>query len=303
MPKLPDAVHIIEVGPRDGLQNEPEHIATDTKLAFIRALQAAGLPTIEATSFVHPKAIPQLADSGAVATQLDHSAACEWMALVPNDKGLQRAIDAGLKRIAVFTAASDAFTEKNIRMSVAQSLETFAGVVEQARSAHMTVRGYVSTAFVCPYAGEIDTAKVVDVSKALWAMGCDEIAISDTIGAAAPTDIHRVVEAVAQALPIDRIALHLHDTYGTALANIYAGLEIGVTRFDASAGGLGGCPYAKGASGNVATEDLVYLFDRMGIQTGVDLGKLFAASNLIAKALNRDLPSKQWQRLHAASIA
>ncbi len=300
MPKLPDAVHIIEVGPRDGLQNEPEHIATDTKLAFIRALQAAGLPTIEATSFVHPKAIPQLADSGDVATELDHSAACEWMALVPNDKGLQRAIDAGLKRIAVFTAASDAFTEKNIRMSVAQSLDTFAGVVEQARSANMTVRGYVSTAFVCPYAGEIDTAKVVDVSNSLWAMGCDEIAISDTIGAAAPTDVHRVVDAVASRLPIDRIALHLHDTYGTALANIYAGLEIGVTRFDGSAGGLGGCPYAKGASGNVATEDLVYLFDRMGIQTGVDLDKLFAASNLIATALNRDLPSKQWQRLRAA---
>jgi len=300
MANLPDAVHIIEVGPRDGLQNEPEQIPTETKLAFIRALNDAGLPTIEATSFVHPKAIPQLADSGDVAAQLDQYASCTWMALVPNEKGLQRAIDAGFKRIAVFTAASDAFTEKNIRMSVAQSLDTFAAVVEQARNAKMSVRGYVSTAFVCPYAGEIETSKVVDVSQALWSMGCDEIAISDTIGAAAPTDIQRVVGAVAEQLPIDRIALHLHDTYGTALANIYAGLEMGVARFDAAAGGLGGCPYALGASGNVATEDLVYLFDRMGIKTGVDLKKLFTASNLISIALKRALPSKQWQRLRAA---
>lgn len=300
MGKLPASVHIVEVGPRDGLQNEPEQIPTETKLVFIRALQAAGLPTIEAMSFVHPKAIPQLADSGDVAAALDPPANCEWMALVPNEKGLQRAIDSGIKRVAVFTAASDAFTQKNIRMTIAESLDTFATVVKHARAANMSVRGYVSTAFVCPYAGEIETQSVVNVASALWSMGCDEVAVSDTIGAAAPTDIQRVVEALTTVVPLDRIALHLHDTYGTALANVYAGLEAGVARFDASAGGLGGCPYAPGAAGNLATEDLVYLLDRMGIRTGVKLEKVFAASQLIAAALGRALPSKQWQRLRAA---
>lgn len=297
--ELPGRVHIVEVGPRDGLQNEPEQIATDRKIEFIRNLCAAGLSTVEATSFVHPRAIPQLADSGDVMAQLGDVGDVEIMALVPNAKGLERAIVAGLQRIAVFTAASDAFTQKNINMTVAESLDVFGAVVEQAIAAGMTVRGYVSTAFVCPYAGEIDKSRVRDVCEKLIAMGCDEVAVSDTIGAAAPKDVFATLGHVLESIPIEKVALHLHDTYGTALANVYAGLQLGVARFDSSAGGLGGCPYAKGASGNLATEDLVYFLDRMGIETGVDLTRVFEASSRIAEALNRPLPSKQWQRLSA----
>ncbi|MCA9255443.1 MAG: hydroxymethylglutaryl-CoA lyase [Phycisphaerales bacterium] len=298
--ELPARVHLVEVGPRDGLQNEPEHIPTDRKVAFIRKLCAAGLPTVEATSFVHPKAIPQLADSGDVMANLGDTGAVEIMALVPNAKGLERAIASGLKRIAVFTAASDAFTRKNINMSVAESLDTFAPVVERAMATGMSVRGYVSTAFVCPYAGEIDKRVVRDVCDKLRQMGCDEIAVSDTIGAAAPRDIFATVGHVLESIDVGNVALHLHDTFGTALANVYAGLELGVARFDASAGGLGGCPYAKGASGNLATEDLVYFLDRMGIETGVSLNRVFEASSYIAETLGRPLPSRQWQRLRAA---
>jgi len=259
---LPSRVTIVEVGPRDGLQNEPEPIETADKIAFIAKLAAAGLPTIEATSFVHPRAIPQLADSSEVMAGLADTGNATIMALVPNEKGLERAVVAGLKRIAVFTAASNAFTKKNINMTVAESLDVFAVVVGKARAAGMTVRGYVSTAFVCPYAGEIDKSRVRNVSEKLIAMGCDEVAISDTIGAAAPRDVFSTVGHVLESIPVERIALHFHDTYGTALANVYAGLQLGIARFDASAGGLGGCPYAKGASGNLATEDLVYFLDK-----------------------------------------
>lgn len=298
---LPSRVHIVEVGPRDGLQNEPEQIDTASKIEFIRRLCAAGLPTIEATSFVHPKAIPQLADSAEVMSLLGDVGNIELMALVPNMKGLQRAIEARLERIAVFTAASDAFTQKNINMTVAESIDTFSTVVQQALEVGMTVRGYVSTAFVCPYAGEIDKSRVRDVCEKLIEMGCDEVAISDTIGAAAPKDILATVSHVLESIPVERIALHLHDTYGTALCNVYVGLQLGVSRFDASAGGLGGCPYAKGASGNLATEDLVYFLDRMGIESGVNLDRVFAASSFIADALGRALPSRQWKRLRAAA--
>lgn len=297
--ELPSRVHIVEVGPRDGLQNEPEQIPTQTKIEFIRKLCAAGLPTVEATSFVHPKAIPQLADSGDVMSQLADVGNAEIMALVPNARGLERAIESGLKRVAVFTAASDAFTQKNINMSVAESLDVFRDVVAGALAGGMSVRGYVSTAFVCPYAGEIPKSRVRDVCEKLIAMGCDEVAISDTIGAAAPKDILSTVGHVLESIPLAKVALHLHDTFGTALVNVYAGLQLGVARFDASAGGLGGCPYAKGASGNLATEDLVYFLDRMGIETGVDLTRVFEASSGIAEVLNRPLPSKQWQRLNA----
>ncbi|MCB9852220.1 MAG: hydroxymethylglutaryl-CoA lyase [Phycisphaerales bacterium] len=297
--ELPTRVHIVEVGPRDGLQNEPEQIPTQGKIEFIQKLCAAGLPTVEATSFVHPKAIPQLADSGDVMSQLADVGDTEIMALVPNARGLERAIAADLKRIAVFTAASDAFTQKNINMSVAKSLDVFSDVVAGALAGGMSVRGYVSTAFVCPYAGEIDKSRVRDVCEKLIAMGCDEVAVSDTIGAAVPKDILGTVGHVLESIPLDKVALHLHDTFGTALANVYAGLQLGVARFDASAGGLGGCPYAKGASGNLATEDLVYFLDRMGIETGVNLERVFEASSGIAKVLNRVLPSKQWQRMRA----
>lgn len=298
--ELPSRVHVVEVGPRDGLQNESALIPTGDKIAFIRKLCAAGLPTVEATSFVHPKAIPQLADSGDVMSQLGDVGDVEIMALVPNAKGLERAIASGLKRIAVFTAASDAFTQKNINMTVAESLDVFGGVVDAAIAAGMHVRGYVSTAFVCPYAGEIDKSRVRDVCEKLIAMGCDEVAVSDTIGAAAPTDVMSTVGHVLESIDIEKVALHFHDTYGTALANVYAGLQLGVARFDASAGGLGGCPYAKGASGNLATEDLVYFLDRMGIETGVDLSRVFKASSQIANVLGRSLPGKQWQRMRAA---
>lgn len=299
MVTLPQRVKIVEVGPRDGLQNEPEPIPTATKLAFIRKLAEAGLSQIEVTSFVHPKAIPQLADAIDVAKSLPDVPGVIYSALVPNQKGLDRAIDAGIRRIAVFTAASDEFTRKNINMSVDESFGVFEPVVRAAISQGISVRGYVSTAFVCPYAGEIPRERVLDVSLRLLSMGCDEIAISDTIGAAAPRDIDQTVGYVAGKIPVGKIALHLHDTYATALANVYAGLQMGVAIFDASAGGLGGCPYAKGAAGNLATEDLIYFMDRMGIETGVDLNRVAAASNVVAATLGRQLPSKQWLRLKA----
>mgnify|MGYP002623268874 FL=1 len=300
MSKLPTQVKIVEVGPRDGLQNEPGRIPTDLKLAFIAKLAESGLREIEATSFVHPKAIPHLADAVEVAGRLPSSAGVTYSALVPNQKGLDRALESGIRRIAVFTAASDSFTKKNINMTVDESLATFAPVVKAALAAGLTVRGYVSTAFVCPYEGDVSKDRVLDVTNRLLEMGIDEVAVSDTIGAAAPTDIDATVGHLLKAIPAEKLAIHLHDTYGTALANILAGLQIGITTFDSSAGGLGGCPYAPGASGNLATEDLVYMLDRMGIATGVDLQRVFEASSLIAKELNRSLPSRQWQRLSAA---
>ena len=302
------SVRIVEVGPRDGLQNEPSPIPTEVKVRFVRGLVAAGLREIEVTSFVHPKAIPQLADAAEVLESLDAPAARaaeaaggpRYSALVPNPRGLERAIASGIGRIAVFTAASDAFTQANILMSVAESLEVFSPVVSAARAAGLSVRGYISTAFTCPYAGEVPEHRVREVTAVLAAMGCDELAISDTTGAAAPRDIRRVLEAVASEVPVDRLALHLHDTCGTALANVQAGWDAGVRCFDASAGGLGGCPYAPGAAGNLATEDLVYFLERQGIDTGIDLEAVFRASSLVAEVLGRPLPGKNWQRLAAA---
>ncbi len=297
MAMLPGEVKIVEVGPRDGLQNESAPIATDKKLAFIRALAAAGLRQIEATSFVNPKAIPQLADAVEVARGLPAMPGVTYSALVPNQKGLDRAIETGTKRIAVFTAASESFTRKNINMTIDESLATFAPVVSTALAKGMTVRGYVSTCFVCPYEGDIDQEKVRVVSQRLLDMGCDEIAVSDTIGAAAPTDVLDTVGHLLQSIPRGKIALHFHDTYGTALANVLAGLQLGITTFDASAGGLGGCPYAPGAAGNLATEDLVYMLERMNLRTGIDINKLVAAVALIAGDLSRPIASKQWRRL------
>lgn len=303
MADLPKRVKIVEVGPRDGLQNEPEPIPTNIKLNFIDALARAGLTHIEATAFVHPKAIPQLADALDVARNLPPHSGVEYSALVPNQRGLDRATESGIRRIAVFTAASDEFTKKNINMSVDESLAVFQPVIASAIAGDMTVRGYVSTSFVCPYAGEISKERVLDVAKRLLDLGCNEIAISDTIGAAAPCDIDRTVGHILQFVPATQIALHLHDTYGTALANVLAGLQLGISTFDASAGGLGGCPYANGASGNLATEDLVYFLDRMGIESGVRLNDVAMASMLIADQLKRELPSKQLKRLNAARRA
>ncbi|MCG8408743.1 MAG: hydroxymethylglutaryl-CoA lyase [Phycisphaerales bacterium] len=301
MPELPEQVQIVEVGPRDGLQNEPENVTTAHKLAFIGHLAKAGLTQIEATSFVHPKAVPQLADAMDVISGLPDASDVIFSALVPNQKGLERAIESGVRRIAVFTAASETFTQKNINMTIEESFAVFQPVVESALREGISVRGYVSTAFVCPYEGEIPKEKVRDVSERLLTMGIDEVAISDTIGAAAPNDVLSTVGHVMERIPTEKIALHFHDTYGTALANVYAGLQLGIKTFDASAGGLGGCPYAPGASGNLATEDLIYFLDRMNIRSNVDLNTVVSAADGMAKVLDRSLSSRQWKRLRPAS--
>lgn len=299
MQGLPEQVTIVEVGPRDGLQNEKEVIPSQIKAAFIQKLVDAGLRHIEATSFVSPTSVPQLADAGDVVRQLPAAPSVTFSALVPNEKGLERALASGIRRIAVFTAASETFAKKNINMTIAESLATFAPVVQSALKAGLTVRGYVSTSFVCPYEGDIAREKVLDVTQRLLDLGVDEVAISDTIGAASPNDVFETVSYELAHVAREKIALHFHDTYGTALANVLAGLQLGVATFDASAGGLGGCPYAPGAAGNLATEDLVYMLERMDITTGVELNKLAEASTIISKALGRQLPSKQWQRLRS----
>ena len=298
-----EQVRIVEVGPRDGLQNEATPIPTADKLGFVRGLVAAGLRDIEVTSFVHPARVPQLADAAELLAALEPMAGVRYSALVPNPKGLERARACGVARIAVFTAASQTFTQKNIGMGIEESLAVFAPVVQAAREAGMTVRGYVSTCFVCPYEGEIAPAAVTRVARALLAMGCDEISLGDTIGAAVPRDVHALLDALEGEVPLPQLALHMHDTYGTALANVCAGLERGIRVFDASAGGLGGCPYAPGASGNLATEDLVYLLERMGLATGVELEKLAQASSRLANILGRPLPGRVLARLQAQGRA
>ena len=297
---LPSRVRIVEVGPRDGLQNEPRPVPTAEKLRFIAALAASGLTEIEVTSFVHPDAVPQLADADELVRGLPAGPDVRYSALVPNMKGLERAMAAGIQRIAVFTGASETFTRRNINMSIEESFAVFAPLIEAALAHGMSVRGYLSTCFVCPYEGEIDRTVVRRLTERLLELGVDEVGISDTIGAAAPNDVDLTVGHLLETVPVERVALHLHDTYGTALANVHAGLRLGVATFDASAGGLGGCPYAPGAAGNLATEDLVYFLDRLGIQSGVELMGTFAASRLIAGLVGRALPSKQHQRLAAA---
>ena len=264
------AVRIVEVGPRDGLQNEEAVVPADAKVAFIEALAATGLQVVEATSFVSPRAIPQLADADEVFPRIRRLPGVRYPVLVPNLRGLERAEAAGVDAVAVFTAASEAFTQHNIGMSIDGSLAAFAPVLERAAGAGWWRRGYVSTAFGCPYSGDVATEAVVDVSVALMDLGCDEISIGDTIGVAHPDDVRRVVGALLARIPAERLALHLHDTYGRALENVEAGLDLGIRIFDASAGGTGGCPYAPGAPGNLATESLVGLLDRLGYEHGVD---------------------------------
>ena len=298
--KLPERATIVEVGPRDGLQNEPVPVDTATKTAFIEGLAAAGLKQIEATSFVNPKRIPQLADAMDVLGALPALDGVVWSALVPNMKGLERAIEAGVKRIAVFTAASETFTQKNIGMTIGQSVAAFGEVIPAALAAGMSVRGYVSTVIACPYEGAVAPSRVVDVTERLLSLGVDEVSLGDTIGVGVPTEVEGLLATVLARVAPSKIALHFHDTCGTALANVLVGLQMGVTTFDASAGGLGGCPYAPGATGNLATEDLVYFLERMGVGTGVDLARLAAASSIIERALGRPLPSKQRRRLRPA---
>jgi hydroxymethylglutaryl-CoA lyase len=292
MMDLPKSVRIVEVGPRDGLQNEAKTIPTSKKADFIKLLVEAGLKDIEVASFVHPKWVPQLADAQELIQQLEFTPNVRFSALVPNMKGLERAIDSGIRRIAVFTAASETFNRKNINMGVQESIDVFRPVVARALKEGISVRGYVSTCFVCPYEGPIAKEKVADVTRALFDLGVDEVSIGDTIGAASPKDVETTVGFLLQHFSIAKLAMHFHDTYGMAVANVYQSLQMGITIFDSSAGGLGGCPYAPGASGNVATEDLVYLFDKLGIATGVSLKLLRRASHLIAQELERDLPSR-----------
>lgn len=296
-------VKIVEVGPRDGLQNEPLNLPTAKKAAFIRALEASGLRHIEVTSFVNPKKVPQLADAAELFASIIEKPAegVIYSALTPNMTGLERAIAAGARRIAVFTAASESFTRKNLGMDIAESLRVFADVVKAAKEAGLSARGYISTAFVCPYEGDVAPERVRAVALPLLDMGVDELAVSDTIGAACPNDVERVLGLLLKTIPVERIALHFHDTYGTALANVYAGLRMGATTFDASAGGLGGCPFAPGAAGNLATEDLVYFLDRMGIECGVSLAGVAAASRIIQEAIHRTPPSRQFRRMFAGS--
>src|SRR5262245_35812037 len=292
MTTLPKSVRLVEVGPRDGLQNEAAVLPTEKKAEFIALLAQSGLRDIEVTSFVHPKWVPQLADGQDLVAQLKPEPRVRYSALVPNMKGLERAIASGIRRIAVFTAASETFNLKNINMGIQESIDVFRPVVDRALKEGITVRGYVSTCFVCPYEGSIGKEKVAEVTRALFDLGVDEVSIGDTIGAATPKDVETTTGFLLQHFAAGKLAMHFHDTYGMAVANVYQSLQMGIAVFDSSAGGLGGCPYAPGASGNVATEDLVYLFDKLGIATGVSLRSLRRASHMIAKELARDLPSR-----------
>jgi hydroxymethylglutaryl-CoA lyase len=302
-------VRIYEVGPRDGLQNEATPIPTAAKARFIALLAAAGLREIEATSFVSPSAIPQLADADELMTVLDRPDGVRFPALVPNQRGMDRAEAAGVDAIAVFTAASDAFTARNIGMTVEESLTTFAPVLGRARDLGWWTRGYVSTAFGCPYTGHVEPARAIEVATRLVELGVDEVCFGDTIGVGVPGQVDELTGLTAQAgIPLDRVAYHFHDTRGTALANVAAGLRAGIRCFDSAAGGTGGCPYAPGAAGNLATEDLVYLLDAEGWETGVSLAGVLDAARFVAGELGRPLATKVgqaggWDSATGAAVA
>jgi isopropylmalate/homocitrate/citramalate synthase len=293
--KRPGRVKVVEVGPRDGLQNEAVTVPVEAKLAFIHSLAAAGLPVVEATSFVSPKWVPQLADAEEVVKRLERRPGVRYPVLVPNEKGLERALAAGVKEIAIFTAATDGFNKKNTNATVAESLARFAPVVTRARDARLWVRAYVSTCFGCPYDGPVKPEQVVNVARSVLALGVDELSLGDTIGVATPNQVEDVLAALEGVVPLEKLALHFHDTRGTALANVLAALERGVAIFDSAAGGTGGCPYAPGASGNLATEDLLYMLHGFGVETGVDLEAVRAATRALAAALGRALPGKYAQ--------
>ena len=287
----PKEVTVYEVGPRDGLQNESTPVATNAKIAFIAALVTAGLKRIEATSFVHPKWIPQLADADQVCAGLPEAKGVRYSALVPNLKGLERALKTRIHDVAIFLSASETHNQKNIHRTVEESLSEYVQVVSDAKAAGKGVRGYVSTVFGCPYEGKVAIAQVRRVIEALMAMGVDEISLGDTIGVATPGDVYKIARELLFAYPQQAIALHLHNTRGTALANVLAGLEAGVRTFDSTGGGLGGCPYAPGASGNLSTEDLVYMLHGLGIHTGIDLMALTRASLALQPLIGHPLES------------
>jgi hydroxymethylglutaryl-CoA lyase len=296
---MSDTVRIVEVGPRDGLQNEKTPVGVADRIAFIEALLAAGLHTVEVGAFVSPKAIPQMVNSDQVLRGVDHHPDSEFHVLVPNEKGYEAARAAGAKVIAVFASASEGFSRANINCSVAESIERFKPVVERAKADSVKVRGYISCVLGCPFDGEVKPSAVANVADMLWELGCYEISLGDTIGVGTPLKAKALLRAVAGTVPVARLAMHFHDTYGQALANLYAGMEVGVRVIDSAAGGLGGCPYAPGATGNVATEDVVYMLEGMGVATGVDMAKLLAATNAVSKLIGRPPVSRVAAALNA----
>jgi len=293
--RLPSRVTVVEVGPRDGLQNEEVPLTVEDKIAFCDQLVAAGLPVVEVGAFVSPKWVPQMAGSDEVLRRVRKPPGVRLPVLVPNRMGFERARAAGAREIAVFTAASEGFSRRNTNASIDESFERFAAFVPEARRDGLRVRGYLSTAFGCPYEGRVAPERVIEVVRRLLEAGCDEVSIGDTIGVAVPTQVAELLGRLSGEVPTDRVAVHFHDTRGTALANVLAALEEGVTVVDSSAGGTGGCPYAPGASGNLATEDLLYMLHGMGIETGVDLAGVAAASRTLAARLGRTLPSRYLQ--------
>ena len=297
LPALPRSVRVVEVGPRDGLQNEKALVPTAQKIQFIQMLADAGLPVVETTSFVSPRAIPQLSDASEVMTKLDMHSSTSYPVLVPNLKGMERALAVGVRAIAVFTAASESFTRHNINATIAESLANFRPVVALAQQEKVSVRGYISTVFGCPYEGKVEPRQALNVAQALLEMGIDELSLGDTIGVATPNQVVDVISLLVDegAIPIGQLAMHFHDTRGTALANVLMALQTGISIIDSSAGGLGGCPYAPGAAGNLATEDLLYMLHGMGIHTGVDLDKVAAATSFIAPLLGHAPTSKYYQ--------
>ena len=302
-PSFPTSVRIVEVGPRDGLQNEKVYVPTEQKIHFINLLSEAGLPVVEATSFVSPRAIPQLSDATAVMAGIAQRQDIHYPVLVPNLKGMERAITAGVRSVSVFTAASESFTQHNIHATIAESLANFRPVVALARQEHIPVRGYISTAFGCPYEGVVDPQRVLSVAQALLEMGIEEISLGDTIGVATPIQVMEMVDLLtAHSISVKQIAVHFHDTRGTALANVLASLQMGISTIDSSVGGLGGCPYAPGAAGNLATEDLLYMLHGMNIETDVNLEKVVEATSYIAPLLGHAPTSKYYQAQQAACI-
>ena len=295
----PQRVTLVEVGPRDGLQNEHQLVSTADKIEFVNRLSAAHLPVIEVSAFVSPKWVPQMADASEVFARITRAPDTRYAALVPNLAGLDRALAARVTEVAIFASSTETFSRKNINQSIDESLSTYRAVCERAIAAGLRVRGYLSTAFGCPFEGAVDPLQVADVAGRLADLGVFEVAISDTIGIAHPGQVPRVLDAVLARVPADRIALHYHDTRGTALANVLASLPFGIATYDASSGGLGGCPYAPGAAGNLATDDLVYMLDGLGIETGVSLAAVSAASRFIASKIDHRLPSRYAQAAEA----
>ncbi len=296
---MSEQVRIVEVGPRDGLQNEKTPVSVEARIAFIEALVGAGLHTVEVGAFVSPKAIPQMVNSDSVLRGVNHHPDSEFHVLVPNEKGYEAARAAGAKVIAVFASASEGFSRANINCSIAESIQRFKPVIASAKADDIKVRSYISCVLGCPYDGEVKPQAVVDVAKMLWDLGCYEISLGDTIGVGTPVKARQLLRAVAGAVPMANLAMHFHDTYGQALANLYAGMEEGARVIDSAAGGLGGCPYASGATGNVATEDVVYMLEGMGIATGVDMAKLVAATNEVSRLIGRPPVSRVASALNA----